>query len=73
MPDYYNFWDLNHSMSDDLLPIQLLYQGKTTKCLLSFDFPDVTYNDNHCSNEHTMLSYFEKVILPYLQKKKDEL
>jgi len=64
------------SMSGDFLPIQLVYQGKTTKCLPSFDFPpswDITFSDNHWSNEQTMLSYFEKVIFPYLQKKKAEL
>jgi len=33
---------------------------------------DITFSDNHWSNEQTMLSYFEKVIFPYLQKKKAE-
>ena len=62
------------SMSGDFLPIQLVYQGKTTKCLPSFDFPpswDITFSDNHWSNEQIVLSYFEKVIFPYLQKKKE--
>ena len=57
-------------MSGGFLPIQLVYQGKTTKCLPSFDFPpswDITFSDNHWSNKQTMLSYFEKVIFPYLQ------
>ena len=64
------------SMSGDFLPIQLVYQGKTTKCLPSFDFPpswDITYSDNHWSNEHTMQSYFENIIFPYLHKKKAKL
>ena len=64
------------SMSGDFLPIQLVYQGKMTKCLPSFDFPpswDITFSDNHWSNEQAMLSYFEKVIFPYLRKKKAEL
>ena len=36
------------------------------------DFPpswDITFSDNHWSNEQTMLCYFEKVIFSYLQKK----
>ena len=64
------------SLRDDFLLIQLVYQGKTTKCLPSFDFPpswDITFSDNHWSNEQTMLSYFEIVIFPYLQMKKAEL
>ena len=64
------------SMSGDFLPIQLVYQGKINKCLPLLDFPpnwDITFSDNHWSNEQTMLSYFEKVIFPYSQKKKAEL
>ena len=51
------------SMSGDFLPIQLVYQGKMTMCLPSFNFLpswDITFSDNHWSNEQTMLSYFEK-------------
>ena len=64
------------SMSGDFLPIQLVYQGKTAKCLPSFNFPpswDITFSENHWSNTQTMVSYFEKVIFPYLQEKKAEL
>ena len=63
-------------MSGDFLPIQLVYQGKTAKCLPSFNFPpswDITFSENHWSNTQTMVSYFEKVIFPYLQEKKAEL
>ena len=42
------------SMSGDFLPPQLVYQGKTTKCLPSFQFPSdwsITHSANHWSNE----------------------
>ena len=63
-------------LSGDFLPVQLVYQGKSTKCLPSFEFPpewDINFSENHWSNERTMLCYFEKVIFPYLSKKRDEL
>ena len=45
------------SMSGDFLPIQLVYQGKTIKCLPKFQFPDgwnIIHTSNHWCNEHTM-------------------
>ena len=71
--DYCSFWDLNEWWFS---AYSTCISGKTTKCLPSFDFLpswDITFSDNHWSNEQTMLSYFEKVIFPYLQKKKAEL
>ena len=49
--------------------VQLVYQGKTTKCLPSFQFPSdwsITHTVNHWSNEETMELYITKIILPYL-------
>lgn len=60
----------------DFLPVQLVYKGTTTRCLPSFQFPSdwhATYSANHWSNEQTMVQYFEKIIFPYLAKKKLEL
>ena len=40
----------------DFLPPQLIYQGKTPKCLPSVRFPpdwNITYSENHWSNEQT--------------------
>ena len=45
---------LGCSMSGDFLPSQLIYQGKTKRCLSHFQFPhswDVTYSENHWANE----------------------
>uniref|UniRef100_A0A1X7SFZ8 DDE-1 domain-containing protein n=1 Tax=Amphimedon queenslandica TaxID=400682 RepID=A0A1X7SFZ8_AMPQE len=43
------------TLSGNFLPIQLIYQGKTTKCLPNnIDFPrdwQISFTDNHWSNE----------------------
>ena len=58
------------------MPIQLVYQGKTTRCLPQVEFPanwNITYSENHWSNENTMKDYIHKIILPYVTKKRDDL
>ena len=64
------------SMSGDFLLHQLAYQGKTTKCLPSFQFPSdwsITHTANHWSNEETMELYITKIILLYLADAKRKL
>ena len=64
------------SMVRDFLPPQLVYQGKTTRCLPQVKFPEswhITHSENHWSNEHTMKEYIAKIIIPYVNKKKEEL
>ena len=54
----------------DFLPPQLVYQGKTSKRL---SFPsdwDFTYTENHWSNETTMVDYIEKILVPYIERKR---
>ena len=44
-------------MTGEFLPPQLIYQGKTSRCLPSVEFPDdwhITYSINHWSNEGTI-------------------
>ena len=56
-------------MSGKFLPIQLIYEGKTPRCLPRFDFPadfNVTISDNHWLNTEKSIGLFEKVIFPYL-------
>ena len=63
-------------MSGHFLPIQLVYQGKTGKCLPKFKFPedwDIAYTSNHWCNETTMRQYISKIILPYIRCKCEEL
>ena len=64
------------SMAGDFLPVQLLYQGKTTRSLPHFQFPEdwhVMSTPNHWANEDTTKLYIEKIIFPYLRKKREEL
>ena len=60
----------------EYLPPQLLYKGKTAKCHPSVIFPDgwdVWHTDNYWSNEETMKRYIEKIILPFVSKKRKTL
>lgn len=63
-------------MTGKLLPLQLVYQGKTKACLLTVDFPadwDVTFSPNHWCNEITMDHYVRNVIVPYVQDTRKNL
>ena len=54
------------SMSGKFLPPQLIYQGKTTRCLPYYEFPSdwhITFSVNHWSNEDTMKEYIDHIIL----------
>ena len=64
------------SMGGEFLPPQLVYEGKTTRCLPHYSFPSgwhVTYSANHWSNENTMNEYLEHIILPYIRNKRAQL
>ena len=64
------------SMTGDFLPPQLVYQGKTDRCLPCVSFPSdwsITCSPNHWSNEQTMRAYILKIIVPYVVKKREEL
>lgn len=46
------------NMDGDFMPIQIVYKGKTAKCLPKFSFPSdwhITYSHNHWSDESTMI------------------
>ena len=56
-----------------LLPPQLIYSGKTSKCLRATTFPsdwDPTFTNNYCSNEESMLGYIDNIILPYINRRR---
>ena len=45
------------TLNGEFLTVQLVYQGKTERCLPSFKFPrdwDIKYTANHWCNESTM-------------------
>ena len=64
------------SMEGDFLPPQLVYEGKTPRCLPQVDFPDgwhITYSSSHWCNESTMQDYINEIILPYIDMKRKEM
>ena len=64
------------TMSGVFLPPQLIYKGKTKACLPKVDFPeswDITFTHNHWANEDTVLRYIRRVIVPYIEKTKEEM
>lgn len=64
------------TITGDFLPPQLIYKGTTPRCLPTTPFPKdwhITFNDNHWSNEATMIHYVEKILLPYIRAKRKNL
>ena len=58
----------------DFLPVQLIYQGKTSRCHPHYDFPSgwhITHSPKHWSTEQTMLEYIEHIIIPYVETTRD--
>ncbi len=67
---------LGEAASGDLIPPQLIYQGKTDACHPSFKFPEefnVTHSESHWSTTETMLEYVDKVLVPYKERIIDEM
>ena len=63
------------SSTGHFLPIQVVYEGKTTLCLPKFQFPkcfSVTFYENHWSNTENSVEFFEEIIFPYLKKVNEE-
>ena len=59
------------AMDGTFLPMQVLYQGKTTRCHPKYAFPDgfdIFHTPNHWANEETCIRFFEKIIFPYINK-----
>ena len=64
------------TLSGSLLPPQLIYAGKTTRCHPVVGFPaswDVWHSDSHWSTEETMLRYVEVVIAQYVEATRQSL
>jgi len=48
------------ALTGEVLPIQLVYEGKTKRCHPPFDFPgdwSISHSPNHWSTEETMVEY----------------
>ena len=64
------------SLVGELLPFQLVYAGKTDRCHPAYKFPSdwqITHTENHWSNERTMLQYIREVIVPFVDRKREDL
>jgi len=61
-------------MSGLFLPMQLIYEGKTPRCLpQGITFPEnfnLTFTPNHWSN---VIVHLEKVVFPFVVEKRKEL
>ena len=57
-------------MSGEFLPIQVIYEGKTKRCLPKCTFPfssDATFSENHWYNTEKFLSFFNKIVFPHFK------
>ena len=58
-------------LSGELLPVQLIYGGKTEQSLPRYKFPDsfcLSVNEKHYSNKKESLKFFNEVIIPYIKE-----
>ena len=61
------------SLMGDVLPVQLIYKGKTSRCHPKYTFQPgwhITHSQKHWSTEETMIQYVDLVILPYVERVK---
>lgn len=64
---------LGSALSGDLLPLQLIFQGKTERSLPEKTAASVaslchlTFSENHWSNQATMQQYISEIIMPYAE------
>ena len=65
------------TMSGLFLPMQLIYEGKSPRCLpQGITFPEnfnLTCTPNHWSNEDKVIENLEKVVFPFVVEKRKEL
>ena len=62
------------TLSGDMLPVQLIYDGKTDRCHpQGVKFPsdwNITHSDNHWSTNKTMEEYADIILIPYVNRVK---
>ena len=57
-------------MFGEFLPVQVIYEGKTPRCLPSYTFHEnfnIGFSNNHWSNNEKAISFFKKVLFPYFK------
>lgn len=63
------------SLDGDLLPLQLIFQGKTDAChppatdSAKAALLHMTHSENHWSSQQTMREWIESVLMPYVERK----
>ena len=63
------------TFSGKVVPMQLIYGGKTTKSLPKFKFPDnfsLSVNKTHYSNKEEACKLIEQILVPYIEKVRQE-
>ena len=61
------------TLDGPLLPVQLIYGGKTSKSLPGVNFPksfSLSANRKHYSNEQESIKVLKEIIIPYVKKKR---
>ena len=64
------------TLEGHFLPMQLIYGGKTEKCLPRFNFPEsfsLCANPKHFSNTAESIKVIGGVVIPYIEKQRQEL
>jgi len=64
------------SLAGDFLAPQILYQGKTTQCHATADFPDswdIWHTESHWSTSDSMMRYLDTIIKPYVDNTRERL
>ena len=59
------------TLPGEFLPMQVIYQGKTKRCLPKYKFPDtfnITHTENHWSNTEKSVEFF---VFPHFDKVKE--
>jgi hypothetical protein len=67
---------LGTACAGQVLPPQVIYAGKTTRCHPKTKFPkdwEITHTKTHWSNKTTVLSYVENILKPYFSKTRESL
>ena len=67
---------LGECLSGKILPMQLIYKGKTNRSLPSVKFPAgfaLTYYEKHWSNEKETLNFIQDILCPYIKDVKERL
>ena len=67
---------MTSTLGGDVLPTQLLYEGKTNRCHPNFAFPkgwDISHIETHWANAESHQQLIENVIIPYVSSVRAEL